>query len=274
MDVRESSTCLALTLVLSLAGCASIPAPEAESPAGPAMPPQTVTPAAPSPPEPGVEDPVAAPPRSPHTVVIDEGTPESPKRSLAEAAEEERRRRQTAPRAVVTVTDKNLQDHATGNLTFSSPGPETGGAGEQSEASETGELDDEADRERYWRKRIGDHREEWADAVDEIFRLEQEVSELRLRFYAEDDPYVRDARIKPEWDRSLDRLADTRRRAERLEKELGDILEEGRRAGAFPGWLRERYELEPEERPYGEHLERREDEAIIGEPVIVDEDYD
>ncbi len=37
-------------------------------------------------------------------------------------------------------------------------------------------------------------------------QLEKEAAGWRRRFYAEDDPYVRDGQIKPEWDRVLDLL--------------------------------------------------------------------
>ncbi len=58
-----------------------------------------------------------------------------------------------------------------------------------------------------------------------------------------------------------------RAEVETAEKELAEFLEEGRVAGAFPGWLREGVELEPEEEarsPSNEH------QAI--EPPVVDED--
>ncbi|MFW6206659.1 MAG: hypothetical protein ACOC5J_01865, partial [Gemmatimonadota bacterium] len=63
--------------------------------------------------------------------------------------------------------------------------------------------------------------------------------------YAQDDPYVRDGRIKPAWDRVLDRIGETRSRNGTLREELQQAVQEGRRAGALPGWLREGIELEP-----------------------------
>jgi hypothetical protein len=91
--------------------------------------------------------------------------------------------------------------------------------------------------------------------VDEIADLERDADGLRRRFYAESDPYVRDTRVKPDWDRVLDRIREMREAAERRRRELVEHLEEGRRAGAMPGWLREGIELEPaalaEEAPRG-----------------------
>ena len=75
------------------------------------------------------------------------------------------------------------------------------------------------------------------------------AADQRIRFYAEDDPYVRDGRIKPEWDRALDRLESGRREIDDARAAIDLALEEGRRAGAEPGWLLEGLELEPAPAP-------------------------
>ena len=88
-------------------------------------------------------------------------------------------------------------------------------------------------------------RSEWRQAYDSIEELEEEAAALRTRFYAEDDPVYRDRVIKPEWDRTLDRLHEARRAIDRAQEQLDQALEEGRIAGALPGWLRDGEELEP-----------------------------
>src|SRR4029078_9636142 len=80
--------------------------------------------------------------------------------------------------------------------------------------------------------------------------LEARAASLRTRFYAQDDPYVRDGEIKPAWDPARESLDEAKERARSLEDQLGAVLEEGRQAGALPGWLRDGIELEPSERPY------------------------
>jgi hypothetical protein len=104
--------------------------------------------------------------------------------------------------------------------------------------------------ERFWRDRVRGLRQQWAAAVDSIGELEARAASLRTRFYAQDDPYVRDGEIKPAWDKALENLDEARHRARSLEDQLGAVLEEGRQAGALPGWLRDGIELEPSERPY------------------------
>jgi hypothetical protein len=238
-----------------LAACASSPpAPPAHAPE-----PQTVT-APPSPPQPGTEEPVGAKIRSSEPVVIDEGGADSGAQGLVAAAAAERERRRTAPASVVVINNKNLAQHATGKLTVSGVAPSTTAA----PPAATDTTKDET----YWRERVRGLREQWAAAVDSIGELEARAAGLRTRFYAEDDPYVRDGQIKPAWDRALEQLETSRESARSLEDRLAATLEEGRQAGALPGWLRDGIELEPIERPYqaANHPVAHDDGNLVREP--------
>ncbi len=62
-------------------------------------------------------------------------------------------------------------------------------------------------------------------------------------------------------------LEAAKRRVVEKERELEAFVEEGRRAGALPGWLREGIELEP--KPVADQTEEKIHEAV--EPVVVDE---
>ena len=182
------------------------------------------------------------------TVVLEEGGDERRDgRTLMDAAIEERRRRETAAPAQIVITDKNLHEFATGELTV----VETDGSVETDtksaatvESSSAPTEDD--DPEAYWRGRIRRARQNWASTVEEIAHLEERIGTLRQQFYAADDPYDRDTRIKPSWDLALERLDDARAASERFRAEVDRVLEEGRRQGALPGWLREGVDLEPE----------------------------
>ena len=258
---------------LALAGCSQ--APPAQPPQkpvaapGPSVvaipPPQTVTPAAPSAPGVGTEEPVPAKVKGTEPIVIEAGGKAAGRgRSLAEAAASERERRRGLGAPVVTIDDKNLAQHATGTLTTSEPSQ-----------TPLGEVPDLAADEEHWRERVRTVREEWAAEVDSILELQERAAELRTRFYATDDPYVRDGQVKPAWDHALQSLEDARQRARQLEDELEATLEEGRQAGALPGWLREGMELEPTERPYDPPPRRRRNEPVegdhlVGEPVESD----
>jgi hypothetical protein len=222
----------ALILGTLATGCASRTSPES-------LPPQTVTRATPEPPPPS-EPPVAAPVKDSTVVVIDPGDPDAgSERSLGEASRAERERRQAAGKPAIVITDKNLAEYATGQLTTAEPGPAAGPVAPTAAPAN-------AERgEEYWRGRGMEIRRRWRDAVDRVSELEAEAARLRNRFYAEDDPYVRDGQVKPQWDRALQRLEENRAAAATAEEDLEQFLEEGQRAGALQGWLEEGADLEP-----------------------------
>lgn len=173
--------------------------------------------------------------------------PATPPVSLVEAARAERERRRNLQAPTVRITNQNLKDFARGQkLTEVNNGAEDLAPPGGRAASEVLPENFE-DAEKYWRERVRRAREQWAEAVAAVRRLEGEVARLRRDFYAADDPYDRDARIKPLWDRALEALREAQARAQQAPQELERILEEGRRAGALPGWLREGLELEPQE---------------------------
>ncbi len=122
--------------------------------------------------------------------------------------------------------------------------PSEASASKEEEAGTTVSADLARD-ETFWRDGVRERRRRLRRAVDEVLALEEQVAGLRLRFYAEDDPYVRDSRIKPAWDRSLERLHRARQDVSSYRRDLDEFLEAGHRAGALPGWLREAAELEP-----------------------------
>jgi hypothetical protein len=251
---RSGVRCAATAAVLILAACAPKAQPKS-------LPPQEVTQAVPDPPPPS-EPLVAAPEKKePATVVIDPGVPEGEEsQSLAEAAAAERERRKTAPEPTVVLTNKNLAQHAAGGKITTGPAKPPSPA--------VAELDQEARDEAHWRSRARQARQRWRDAADAIAGLEQEAADLRRRFYASDDPYVRDGQIKPAWDLALEKLAQALRDIQAAQEELGQVLDAGRQAGALPGWLRDGIELEPA--PPAPPAQEHEP----GEPVVIDEDGD
>ncbi len=197
--------------------------------------------------------------------VIDKGGSEGPEQlSLAEVARRERERREGAAPPVASIDNKNIARHAaaapppmvTTDRVEAPPASDSGG--EEAAQAEVAR----AEAERYWRDRVGSLRMQWHDLVLKEARIEREVNGLRRDFYQEDDGYYRDAEIKPKWDRAWELLQQTRQEILDTIDELDLTLEEGRRAGALPGWLREGIELEPE-RPSEEDRRR----LGVAEPV-------
>jgi hypothetical protein len=93
--------------------------------------------------------------------------------------------------------------------------------------------------EAYWRSEARRLRER-VDALKEtIARLEGEVTKLEADFYSWDDGAYRDRVIKPAWDKAREELATARKELPVAEKELADLPDRARKAGALPGWIRE-----------------------------------
>jgi hypothetical protein len=210
------------------------PKPPADPTPAPA---ETLPPPSPSPAPEANPRPAQSPDGKPITDVVDPGG-DSGTVTLVQAAKAERARRSQAGEPVVVITDKSLPHLPKGQLTYASP------AKKKAPAAKPDRLAEARD-EQYWRGRALDIRTRWKKAADEVKDLEQSAAGWRRRFYAENDPYARDSQIKPEWDRVLDRLGRSRAEVDAAKKELEDFLEEGRRGGALPGWLREGTEQEP-----------------------------
>lgn len=236
-----------LISAIGIAGCRGTPAPK-EAPAAPKAPaapaaeasqaPETspMTPAAPPEERPG---------RNGTAVVVDpgvdgDGTPAT----LVEAARTEKERRARSGQSTVVINDKNLSRYASkGQITIADPKEKKKEAAKAAPAAPSApvEVRDEA----YWRSRARDIRERWHQTAEDVKKLEQRSTELRQKFYLENDLFVRDNQIKPDWDRILDRLRQTRLDEEAVKQELDTFLEEGRASGAMPIWLSEGEEEEP-----------------------------
>lgn len=239
--------CAVVALLPVTGGCAGAPQPAKrnEPPARPAAE-SAASPAAEAPAPPRAESPAPPSPTQEITAqdrpknevdVVDPGGDNRP-RTLVEAARAERERRAKSGPPKVEITDKNMSQHQ-GQITVADPKKTVSAA----DAAALEVLKDEG----YWRNRAVDIRTRLRKASDEVKELELSAAGLRRRFYAEEDPQMRDRKIKPEWDRILQELEETRTEVTTTRKELEEFHEEGRRAGALPGWLREGSEMEPEE---------------------------
>jgi hypothetical protein len=223
-----------------------------------ALPPQAVTQQTLEPPPPSELPVPAAVKDDGKTIVIDEGGERAAGEiSIVEAARAEKLRRQTAGPPIAVINNKNLPEHATGTLST--------GSVPAKPVDTSSSPDTVAAREEYWRSKVREARQAWHDAEVEIAGREAEVAEFRKRFYAEDDPFRRDEQIKPAWDHALELLAASKRRSRESGEAVGAILEEGRRAGALPGWLREGFDLEPQPRAAPSTTHEPGEPTVVGE---------
>lgn len=279
-------TWLGCLLVLALAsGCASggktpdakPPIPEQAPEESPEGAPKETAEVDPAPAKPELDEPTAEPPEEveepeaeadtgaygPKTVVVPgpEEEPETQARTLAEAARSARERRGGDGQPIAVITDETLSEFATGDLTVATKPAATTPHSDDTQGSILSQ-------EEYWRTRVREARIEWKQLTEEISQLESDAAGLRNRFYAEDDGFFRDSQVKPAWDRALDRLSETQLAVVAAQANVQAVLEEGRRAGALPGWLREGLEYEPTQDDGGRGSGIHEP----GEPRIVEED--
>lgn len=253
--------------LLALAGCSGKPEPvtRATPPPPPAVAPKPAEPQKPA--QPPVRE--AEPARDDEAVVVDPGAEDGGPVTLAEAAKAERERRARAGKPVAVITDKTLPQYARkGQITVADPKEKKKGAAPAAvattPAAEQGTVRDEA----YWRNRALEIRLRWRQAADDVKELEQRSTELRQRFYSETDDFVRNNQIKPEWDRVLDRLRQARTDVDAAKQDLAQLHEDGRMAGALPGWLREGEDQEPAPDPEKEKLPA----AQSIEPPVLNDD--
>ena len=93
--------------------------------------------------------------------------------------------------------------------------------------------------EAQWRQTAAKAIKRVADAKARVAELEAATRKLENDFYAWDDGQYRDRVIKPSWDRAKSEHADAKNELVEAEKDLADLPEKARRAGAMPGWIRE-----------------------------------
>ena len=93
--------------------------------------------------------------------------------------------------------------------------------------------------EAYWRARAAQLREALARARQTLETAQLEEKREENDFYAWDDGQYRDNVIKPAWDRSKEETARAREALAAAQKSLDELEDDARKAGAYPGWIRE-----------------------------------
>lgn len=241
---------LPLILALGLAGCrGTTPQPVTRS-QPPEAPKEQPAPAAPAPSQaPAPVEIAAAREKTGDAapVVVDAGVEDSvaAPATLVEAAHAERQRRAGAgKKSIAVINDKTLPKYASkGQITIADTRKDKNKPKTASPAATAAEA--EARDEQHWRGRARQLRENWRQVADEVKELERKSAELRQKFYGETDTFLRDTQVKPDWDRVLDRLRQGRLDVDTAKQDLAKFLEEGRAAGAQPGWLDEGSDEEP-----------------------------
>ena len=168
----------------------------------------------------------------------------APGQSLADAVRAASgTKRRKGEKVRVTITNDTLvTDPKKGKLTTSSvrlPTPAPSPVRVELAPTPTAAPPEEVEAETYWRERMHSARGRVEELRDLVTRLEGESKKLENDFYSWDDGQYRDTVIKPAWDRKREELETARKSLEQAEKDLSELPEKARKAGAQPGWLRE-----------------------------------
>jgi hypothetical protein len=170
--------------------------------------------------------------------------------SLADIARQEEARRKAVKAPVKQYTNDNLV-HIPGEMIPTPPGPAPAAPKTAADPSATPAADvpaaagatpatpavDPAKTPEYWRKKIGDARDQRDRNRVYLDALQSRINGLWADFTARDDPAQR-ALIGAERQRALNELDRLTKEQQDLEKRIAAIEEEARRAGVPPGWLR------------------------------------
>jgi hypothetical protein len=167
------------------------------------------------------------------------------KPSLVELARLEAERRKTVKDAKKVITAKDLPESARRPATPASPqaeGAPASSAPAAAPAAQGGAADNSGagngkDGEAAWRSRITAAREGLARNEMFLSALQSQVNGLTTDFVNRDDPYQR-AKVGEERQKALDEMQRVKAEIQLGKKQIDDIIEDARKAGVPPGWLR------------------------------------
>lgn len=159
--------------------------------------------------------------------------------SLADVARREAARRKTikAPAKVLTNKDLGTVPAAPEGAATSAPAAMPSSLAEAASAEERPAEQGPARDKAYWSKRMKDVQNKLDRDQVLAAALQSRISALTADFTSHDDPAQR-AQIAQDRDKALAEFNRLQQGVEDDKKAIADLLEEARRAGVPPGWLR------------------------------------
>ncbi len=166
--------------------------------------------------------------------------------TLGELAKREQERRKATKSSDKVLTNKDLPASAqqpapapgtpTPSTTTTTP-PSAAGTPAASAGADKKAVASEQRDEAWWKKRIGEARENLRRNEAFLEALQSRVNGLSTDFVNRDDPYQR-AKIAEDRQKALAEMDRLKADIELGKKQIDDIEEEARKAGVPPGWLR------------------------------------
>jgi len=143
------------------------------------------------------------------------------------------------PPARVTIDNSMVKKNAAPSDTRPQPAPPAAAPAPAPAVAMPKVVDLQGHDEAFWRARAAEVRGAVQKAASEAAAAEAEEKREENDFYAWDDGQYRDNVIKPAWDRAREEAVKARQNLETAQKQLDSLEDDARRAGAFPGWIRE-----------------------------------
>jgi hypothetical protein len=167
--------------------------------------------------------------------------------SLADVARKEEERRKTIAAPAKVYTNKDLNAVPAGSPTASTPAParpadeapKAADGDRKGSAPKTANADDKAPAkdQKYWFGRLKALQDKLARDQDYGDAMQTRINALTTDFVNRDDPAQR-AVIEQNRQKSIAELARLTTSVQDTKKAIADFLEDARRAGVPPGWLR------------------------------------
>jgi hypothetical protein len=171
---------------------------------------------------------------------------------LVKAAKKEKQRREALEKKKAKQKDKQDKSSVLSNTTLpsgqgtlsvmggsapGSPASPKSSTVEPVKPSESSAPAEQKKGEQYWRGRVADAKKAVDAANKRVQELESRIPRLRSESIYIDDPAQRQQK-GVELDQAIADLGKAKKQVDEAEQELDAVRAEGRRAGAYPAWLR------------------------------------
>ncbi len=145
-----------------------------------------------------------------------------------------------SPKPARAFTDDDLKKSAEERAASGEEGSSSSGAGDGGAAETSAAEDPDQGRRQLWQTRAREARENLAEAEALVAALEQKITDLRTDRGADNamDPFRLQTQ-QAEIQKATAELASARERAQTRRAALEAVIEDARRQGIPPGWVRE-----------------------------------